>query len=85
MTDLLHNLQYKTVALMFYHILVCLAAVSAKPTFKHIPKVCCYSVLLIGLDILVKGFNRFVFSFFRCLVDMSCNWALAVLRRVLPP
>ena len=38
--------------------------------------------MLIALDISVKGFNRFVFSFFRCLVDMSCNWALAVLKRV---
>ena len=65
MTDLLHNLQYKTMALMFFHILVYLVVVSAKPTFKHIPKVCCYSVVLIGLDISVKGFNRFVFSFFR--------------------
>ncbi|XP_030941886.1 ubiquitin homeostasis protein lub1-like [Quercus lobata] len=34
-----------------------MSAVSAKPTFKHIPKVCCYSVVLIGLDISVKGFK----------------------------
>jgi hypothetical protein len=44
-----------SVALIFFHILVYIAAASLKPTFKHIPKVCSYSLVSMGLDVSVKG------------------------------